>query len=266
MVDPVEALAAEPERTVAFEAVFNFRDLGGYPAGEGRSVRWRRLFRADGLQRLRPEEGRQFRSLGIATVVDLRTPQEADDSGRFPAEVAEVEYHHWPMFDVVPDWSEAGDVDSPGFLADRYVEMLEHGRETVAGTLNLLSRSTAYPLVFHCAAGKDRTGILAALVLGLLGVPDEVIVDDYALSHEAMARMGAWVRENMPEVAERASRQAYPASVAEAKPETMVRFLAHLRANHGTLGGLAADLGVGAEVIEAMQANLLVPEEAVDMS
>jgi protein-tyrosine phosphatase len=255
--DPVEALAAAPERTIAFEAVFNFRDLGGYPADEGRSVQWRRLFRADGLHRLRPEEGEQFRELGIATVIDLRTDQEVDVRGRFPTEVARVDYHHLPMFDVEPDWHAYDDLESPDYLAKRYEEMLHTGRAAVRETLHILGRPEAYPVVFHCAAGKDRTGITSAVVLGLLGVPDEVIADDYALSHEAMARMNAWAEVHTPEVMERIA--AYPPAVGGAVPETMTRFLGLLRSQHGSVEGLARDLGAGEDVIAAIRDNLLTP-------
>lgn len=255
--DPVEALAAAPERTIAFEAVFNFRDLGGYPAGEGRAVGWRRLFRADGLHRLRAEEGEQFRELGISTVIDLRTDREVEVRGRFPTEVAHVAYHHLPMFDVEPDWHAYDDLESADYLANRYEEMLHTGREAVRETLQILSRPEAYPVVFHCAAGKDRTGITAAVVLGLLGVPDEVIADDYALSHEAMARMNAWAEVHTPEVMERIA--AYPPAVGGAVPETMTRFLGRIRERHGTVEGLVGDLGVGDGVIAAIRDNLLTP-------
>ncbi|HEY2430688.1 MAG TPA: tyrosine-protein phosphatase [Acidimicrobiales bacterium] len=255
--DPVEALAGAPNRTIAFEAVFNFRDLGGYPAADGHEVRWRQLFRADGLHRLRPHEGEQFRALGIATVVDLRTDQEVEVRGRFPAEVASVDYHHLPLFDVEPDWHAYDDVEAPDYLARRYMEMLESGGEAVGTTLELLASPGAYPLVFHCAAGKDRTGIVAAVTLALLGVPDEVIADDYAISHEAMARMNAWAEVHTPEVMERLA--AYPPAVAGAQPRTMTCFLALLRERHGSLEGLARDLGVGNVALAAIRRNLLTP-------
>ena len=254
---PGEPTAAEPdpERAFAFEAVFNFRDLGGYPTVDGRTTRWRRLFRADGLNRLRDHEGEQVQALGIKTVIDLRTPDEAASHGRFPPAVASVDYRHLPVFDVQPDWAGFEEPDAPGFLADRYVEMLETGRASVASALRILGDADSYPLVFHCAAGKDRTGILAAVVLGLLGVPDEVIIDDYALSHEATMRMFAWVKANGRDVD--AGYQPPPSSVIAALPDTMARFLAHLRQTHGGAAGLAADLGVDRAVLERIRAQLL---------
>jgi len=250
MVDP----RTQFDRLIPFETVFNFRDLGGYPAGDGRSTRWRRLFRADGLNRLRLDDAEQFGDLGIATVVDLRTSDEVDN-GRIPAEIAEVIYHHLPMFDVLPDWNQAGDVRAEGFLAERYVEMLTSGRQAVATTLELLADPRSYPLVFHCAAGKDRTGIMAGIVLSLLGVEDEVIVADYALSGQAMDRLMAWGRANAG--AFRAPRMEVPAAAIESRPETMARFLQQVRLDYGSIDGLVTDLGVADDVVASMREHLL---------
>jgi protein-tyrosine phosphatase len=242
-----------PERSIPFESVFNFRDLGGYRAAGGRSVRWRRLFRADGLHRLTEAEADLVAHLGLSTVVDLRTPEETT-RGRFPESLGPIRYHHLPMFDVIPDWSQLPDVQSPWFMANRYAEMLDTGRDALAGVLVLLADPDAYPLVFHCAAGKDRTGIVAAVVLELLGVDRATVVADYALSHAAMARLEAWIAERHPDWARSDTR---PPAVIEARPETMEQFLSVVDERFGSVEGLVADLGVAGGVIESLRANLL---------
>ena len=242
---------ATPERLIPFETVFNFRDLGGYPAADGRTVRWRTLFRSDGLNRLRDEDRHRFADLGIATVIDLRTPAEVE-AGRFA--LGEVGFHHLPMFDVMPDW-EASDPDAEGYLAERYVDMLETGSDAVATTVGLLAESASYPLVFHCAAGKDRTGIVAAITLALLGVPDDVIVADYAASHEAMERLMAWAREH--EGTFTRTSTPVPSSAVAAHPSTMERFLDLVRERDGSVEGLVSRLGVDAPAVERLRSNLL---------
>jgi protein-tyrosine phosphatase len=251
----VYATVDDPERTIAFEAVFNFRDLGGYRGVGGRPVRWRTLFRADGLHRLNEAESERLRELGIVTVIDLRTPDEVADRGRVPDAVVARAYHHLPMFDVVPDWSGLPDVAAPGFLADRYTEMLETGRSAVATALELLADPESLPAVFHCAAGKDRTGILAAIVLELLGVDRATVVADYARSHEAMARLDAWLARTHPEFTIEAADR--PAAVLEARPETMERFLAAIDGTYGSVDGLVAELGVDRAIVAGLRANLL---------
>jgi protein-tyrosine phosphatase len=237
--DPYGLSVVDIDRHIPFDAVFNFRDLGGYPAADGRTVRWRRLFRADGLNRLHAEEVERFAELEVETVVDLRTLDEAESGGRFPTGVREVAYHHLPMFDVIPDWP-ADDGDAASYLAARYVEMFTSGRRAVAATFALLGEEGSYPLVFHCAAGKDRTGIMAALVLELLGVADDVIAADYALSHEAMDRLVEWARQR-PGVFGR-PRQPVPSAAVEARPETMALFLRRIREETGGMDQLLADL------------------------
>jgi protein tyrosine/serine phosphatase len=253
VTDPVEALAAEPERTLTFEAVFNFRDLGGYPAGEGRSVGWRRLFRADALHRLRPAEAEQVRRLGIATVIDLRTAEEVVNRGRFSAEVAHVDYHHLPIFDVMPDWPE-DDTQSPGYLADRYAEMLETGRRSVATSLRLLAQRDAYPLVFHCAAGKDRTGLVSALVLSVCGVPDTSIVTDFAFTESRMPEIIArhTARAEQADADAEVAGQQYGAQAA-----TMHAVLESLRDEHGSIEAYVRTTGLTDAEIDAMRAALV---------
>src|SRR5579859_4556528 len=177
------------QRVVDLEGCFNFRDLGGYRTVDGRCVRWQRLFRADGLHRLTEADLAHLAGLGLATVIDLRTEKELDEVGRIAWPAPDLAFHHLPMLDVLPDRTTYPAWVDAGYVADRYVAMLEKGRDAVAEALAILTDPTAYPAVFHCAAGKDRTGLLAAVVLGLLNVSDEDIVADYALSQHAMTRM-----------------------------------------------------------------------------
>jgi protein-tyrosine phosphatase len=253
---PTFANVIEAERHIPFEQVFNFRDLGGYVAAGNRKVRWRRLFRADGLNRLQPEEEAAFGELGVATVVDLRTVEEAEHGGRFPTHVWDVTYCHRPMFDVLPDWPE--DIGDPAlYLAQRYLEMFASGREALATVFELLTDAAAYPLVFHCAAGKDRTGITAGLVLHVLGVEDEVIASDYALSGEAMQRLIVWARDQQGVFMQ--PRAPIPSAAAEARPETMIAFLQAVRARTGGGDGVLTSLGLEAGVGERMREQLLEP-------
>ena len=161
------------------------------PPATAAPTKWQTLFRADGIHRLSEADVDTLRPLGLRTIIDLRTPDEIEEHGRFPldAYAASASYHHQPVLDVIwtPEQIERFG-ESPTFLVDRYREMLVIGDRALGESLRLFGAGETYPAVFHCAAGKDRTGILAALVLGLLGVPDEVIAEDYALSRDGMVR------------------------------------------------------------------------------
>jgi protein-tyrosine phosphatase len=248
------AMPVSNRRVVEMEGCFNFRDLGGYPAGDGRTVKWQRLFRADGLHRLTETDLNQLAELGLATVIDLRTGQELEEVGRISWAAPDLAYHHLPMLDVLPDRTTYPAWVDASYVADRYVGMLEKGADAMAEALVLLADPAAYPAVFHCSAGKDRTGLLAALVLGLLGVSDGNIISDYALSQQAMGRMLTWLRAERPEIRDQIEDSA--AAIVAAEPDTMALFIERLRQRHGSFIGYAESLGVGATIASIQQALL----------
>lgn len=230
-----------PERWLPFEGCFNFRDLGGYRGAGGRPVRWRVLFRADGLHRLTDPDRDSLRALGLRTVIDLRTRDEVTERGRVPDHDG-LDYHHLPMLDVLPPDDELPRWERFEHVAAEYRRMLAEGAPTIAQVLALLADEERYPAVYHCFAGKDRTGILTALVLELLGVADDDIVADYALSQIGMQRMLTQLRARYPERA--AEIDASAAAIASADPATMATFLAAFRAEHGGADAFAAALGL----------------------
>jgi protein-tyrosine phosphatase len=238
------------DRHIPHDVVFNLRDLGGYEAADGRTVRWRTLFRGDGVHRLTPEA---FAELGIRTVLDLRTEAEIAERGR--AEGGH-DWHHLPVLRTVwePSWL-TDELTVERFLADRYLVMLEEGAESLGTALRLLADPERLPAVFHCAAGKDRTGVLASLVLALVGVDDDVIAADYGLSRLGMDRMVEYVRVTYPERFDSMADQ--PAAFLDAPEAAMRLFLADLRSRHGSVVGYAESVGAGLDVVEALQANIL---------
>lgn len=181
------------ERFVPFEAIFNFRDLGGLAAMGGSKVRTGLLFRSDQFGNAAASDIDYIvDEIGLRTVVDLRRPSEIAATGSFPdgrgVDVRSIELAHirWESID-----RDATREASPvPFLVERYTAMIETGAAAIRDTLNLMV--TATPLAFHCMAGKDRTGITAALVLKLLGVSDDDIAADYALTGEGMHRYYHW--------------------------------------------------------------------------
>jgi protein tyrosine/serine phosphatase len=246
------------ERVVPFSTVFNFRDLGGYPAAGGRTVRWGRLYRSDGLHRLTEDDFEDFAGLGVRTVIDLRRPDELDADGRV-AESLGLDYRHlnfhadmWPQHTLTP-------AQMPRYLADRYADMAEGGltgKNAVAASLRAVADADAAPLVFHCAAGKDRTGVLAALTLSLVGVDDEDIATDYALSAESERRFREWRRAlSTAQPDEDGHSTAW--TVNPCPREAMHLFLTELRERHGSVEAYVRRAGISHAEVEKLRGHLL---------
>jgi protein-tyrosine phosphatase len=239
------------ERVIALEGAVNFRDLGGYPAAAGARTRWRTLFRADGLGELTESDLAVLRALGIRTVIDLRSGDELE-RGRFDVEAHPVSFHHFPFIEQLPDAEEFE--RRPGLLGNQYLEIVESAGPQILGALEALARPGALPAVFHCTAGKDRTGVLSAVVLSLLGVDEPTVVSDYALSGQAMLRLRAKLVRKYPE-----GRDAIEGmgEVFSAEPAQMERLLDHVRARWGSVDAYLADLGASPDLVGRLRASLL---------
>lgn len=242
------------DRTIEFRLVFNVRDLGGLPTVDGHTVRRGRVFRADGVQRLREDDLETARGLGLRTVIDLRTPAEIQRGGRFPVETYPVAWHSLPMMSRM--WSEDDLVATTGaanFLRDRYLAMLADGASSLAEIVGLVA--AGQPALFHCAAGKDRTGVVAAVLLGLVGVEREAIVADYHATAGAMAAFVDWLMTEYPDQIDAMTSQ--PPEYLEAPAEAMSGFLDVVDDRWGSMEGLADHLGVPATTVTRLRNTLL---------
>ena len=246
------------ERLVRLETCHNFRDLGGYPTADGRTLAWGRLYRADTLQRLTADDLDTVLRLDIRTVIDLRAHNELERHGRLTTQGHEISYHHLPMIDEVmgPDRPPAPERrELPDDLGAFYVQMLEGATSAVTSALAILAAPAALPAVFHCMAGKDRTGILAAVVLGLLGVADEDIVEDYVLTEQCRADRDAFLAEHDPEYL--AYLDTLPTFARETRADSMWVFLGHVRERYGSISGFFDSAGLDRFVVEGLRQALL---------
>ena len=249
--------AQHPNRRIGLENVHNFRDLGGYPTAAGKATKWNTLFRSDGLYRLRSADDiSRVQQLQLRSVIDLRTKREQDDQGIFPTAEISVTFHHLSIVDVTWSDSETPDITDPvEFLVWGYRDMLEIGATRFAEAMRVLSQETALPAVFHCAAGKDRTGVLAALLLASLGVDDEHICADYGLTRDAMQRWTVWAKQHQPELAKRFATM--PPVFLAADPEAMKIILEDLHGKFGSVANYVREIGVEPETIASLKHLLL---------
>ena len=244
------SLPSEPSRHLPLPGTYNVRDLGGYRTRNGRITRWRAFFRADSLHRLPPEAQAMLLDHGVRTVLDLRRSDELQAAPNVFAGATSVAYRHLSLL-----------VDSPPVpgtplpLVDTYRHMLDERQAQICETLRVLVGPGGMPAVVHCTAGKDRTGLIAALVLGLAGVPEDTIVEDYALS--ATYLVGPFLEETR----QRALRRGYTweqyQPLVGCPPAHMHATLQYLQERYGGIEAYACTIGLGPEQIAQLQEALV---------
>lgn len=237
-------------RHIDIPGAHNVRDTGGYPAADGCTTRWLTLFRSGRLNA--PESVRRLADMGVRTVVDLRGDGEI---ARMPDACAEwpgVAYRHIPL---TPAHIRTNG-DRPANLEEQNERYLEESSRQIARVLQVLAQPNAFPAVVHCTAGKDRTGLIIALLLALVGVPDDVIADDYVLSlrHAAPVlkalriegTVSGWDMEHLERM-------------LECRREVMTHTLDVLRRRHGGVERYLSQAGVWLADIRALHAALAEP-------
>ena len=233
---------------------YNFRDLGGYPTTDGRVTRWRQLYRSDTLHDLSETDVSALRGMGLQTIIDLRTAAELATTGRGPLEGEDIAYLHLSVIQeairndpvVLPPLAELD-------LAFVYLGWLDSSPRAFIEALSVLGNPDSYPVAFHCAAGKDRTGVLAALVLDIVKAERDVIVQDYALTATHLDSILIRQR-NDPETAQ---RMIDAPQLFTAEAQTMEKFLDGLHEQHGNARDWALTSGVSSEALDRLTATLL---------
>jgi protein-tyrosine phosphatase len=192
-----------PARHFDLAGASNFRDLGGYPTRDGRSIRWRRIFRSNHLGRLTDEDIAVVRGLGVRSAFDFRGQ---DERAEGLCGMADITVHSLPVEPTVvaalraiaAAGSPPTENDAIEVMRDSYRSYVQENTPRFRALFTHLLEDHA-PLVVHCTAGKDRTGFACALILHTLGVPDEVISEDYLLTNRFYRRDPS-VTSDLPDV------------------------------------------------------------------
>lgn len=233
----------------------NLRDLGGIPVRRG-VIRSGLLWRSDDISFTTSEQIEELIAGGLTTVIDLRSPQEASFTGRGPLQATAVEYHHLPLTDQLALPEALAAAMLRGATAEEvgrwYADMAFERSVEISRALTIFAEARGATL-FHCSAGKDRTGVLAAAVLTVLGADRAAIVADYARTDDTLGATRARLRpvvagllhrggetaatapEPRPETAPEQSRPTLGA-----QPESMAAMLSELDARGGLLAALDA--------------------------
>ncbi len=244
------------QRLVPFEGVHNFRDLGGYETDDGRHTRWGQLYRSDAMHDLTDDDLEIFRTLGIGAIVDLRSPAEIQRTGRG---LIENEPHRFVSAPVLSNYAtnEPRAVVDENYLTRRYLQYLDLGAPAFVSVFEEMTNEENYPLVFNCFLGKDRTGVVAALVLSCLGVRPARVIEDYAMSDERMVHIVAKLLRD-PNL--RDEIEGDDPILLSARSDTMANFLFALDERYGGAVPWAESVGVAPASIARVR-DLLLDED-----
>ena len=257
---------------IDLDGAVNARDLGGLPAGDGRQIAPAVLLRSDNLQDLSAADvATLVDGFGLTTVIDLRSTQESESEGPSPLDaVPSVRHLH---LSVLPELGERTDVVAEALLLKRerdrsrypddvmcghYLGYLEDRPDSVIGAIRAIADSDGAAIV-HCAAGKDRTGVVVALALSAVGVPAEEVVADYALTGE---RIEAILRRLMSSSTYEGDLKGSEIDRHRPRPETMKALLEQVEARYGGVIQWLASHGFGPADLERLRARLVADDAA----
>jgi protein-tyrosine phosphatase len=244
-------VTSETSRALLWDGCLNVRDLGGLPTEDGGRTRFGVVIRADSVRRLRRYE--TLKRHGVTRVVDLRLADELalDPEGDLP-----VEHVHVPVLEFDPKYF--ADLDAralasePGeYLEWSYLDFLERFRANFGAAVRAIAEADGAVCV-HCAGGRDRTGLVTALILRLAGVSRPDAAEDYALSEAALLEdHQRWVDE-APDENERRRREIFLVAPARA----MLGVLEELERRYGSVRDYLVAAGVPPEKLDALRARL----------
>jgi protein-tyrosine phosphatase len=244
-------------RWVDFAEIDNVRDLGGLPVTGGGSTRFGIAYRSSTLQHATASDRELLLGqAGVQTVIDLRLPDEVEREGYGSMTGAPVRVVNLPIRksarsslaarDLVPDKSR---VD----LVQLYGQLLTASPAEILAAVRVIADPSRRAVVFHCAAGKDRTGVLAAVLLDAVGVPAEAIAADYALTNERIQR----VRDRLDALPSYQGLPEANTGILAVEDKVMLRFLENLHAEHGGAAAWLLAQGLSESELDALREALI---------
>lgn len=237
------------------EGNYNTRDLGGYATSDGRTTNWGKYLRSDTLANLSPASRDALIDYGVRSVIDLRRSAELQFEPSVFIGCKAVSYYHQNMtgdLALEGDGQPLENEDPAQRKGRRYCLILEQRKQILRQIMSILAQQDGLPAIVHCRAGKDRAGIVAALVLGIAGVPRETIVEDYILTARYLIVRDL---EQNPDL----SPEEYTwkdFQDAGCPPATIELTLDHLEARYGGITGYLKDVGVTQEQLDSIRSAM----------
>jgi protein-tyrosine phosphatase len=247
-------MTASGSRHIALAGTFNIRDLGGYATIDGGSTAWRRMLRSDSLHKLDEAGVEALLSHGLVAVIDLRHGNELESA---PNPFATRQGVHYTNINLLADLMPRADAvyeDDIDVLLELYVRTIDERRPLIREALEAIASAPEGAVLFHCAAGKDRTGIMAAILLGIAGVQRDLILDDYELTAiQIKPALADYERRALERGQDLRSLHAIMAS----RRETMSALLDHIDARYGGLTAYLDEAGLAPAHLARLRSRIL---------
>lgn len=241
---------SQPPRILPLKSGHNFRDMGGYPTREGRQVKWRTVYRSGYMSRIDDSDREELHRLGIDTICDFRSNSERDERPTIwhegsPTELWSRDHEHSVgiLFELMKRADPKAE-DTRNAMVDAYRTLPYEQSDSYREFFGRLAAGRL-PILFNCSAGKDRTGVAAAILLDLLGVSREQIVEDYMISNNYIDGLIEWMRtsSNYAAFVSEDIDRAMPLMSCDAS--YLDTTFATIESNHGsTAAYLAEELGI----------------------
>ena len=240
-------------RAAEFEGLYNFRDLGGLKTEDGAEIKKGRVFRSDAFATLTDADARVLLTdINVERLIDLRAVREVEAETATLLEVGGVEVRRRPIDNGPGTAIESAPAGER--LAFRYLEYLEYASSSITGAIRDLAEPDQKVTIIHCRAGKDRTGVVVATVLSLVGATPDEIARDYALTSIGMPKIMARLLESD---VYRANVSSLPEEMYSAEEVTMRQFLTIVADRHGSLTEWSLENGVSVDELAALRENLV---------
>lgn len=232
------------------EGAFNVRDLGGYVNKNGIELKRQMFLRSDGLQNLTECDCRFLKEYGVRLVIDLRTDMELEREPSKMRDYEEVEYINIPLIDNVQSNGLKGLL--PNSLQELYIGLLDNSKDLIKEILGSMVEHKDECVLFNCTAGKDRTGVIAMLLLNLAEVSDEVIIEDYRVTEGNMKSVFHKQKEEM-----KALGFEVPEFLLKSEKEYMEETLEYFKEKYGSSKRYMSEIGLSHEEIEILENKLI---------
>ncbi|WP_186375827.1 tyrosine-protein phosphatase [Hyella patelloides] len=233
------------QRHLELAGCLNLRELGGYETTEGKQIKWRTLLRSDSLHCLPPSSQQQLINYGIKTIIDLRSPFELETAEYAFSNRAEIKYFNLPLVEenhrnIIESIKDQTLLELNRFFLEERAHTIKTVLETIA--------TQQIPVIIHCAVGKDRTGIITALLLAMAGVPITTIAEDYHLSERHLAPLYDRMRS-------KAVREGFT-HLLESPPQTIIDTFTYLDRDYGGVNNYLKNIGLNLEISDRLKMML----------